>query len=290
MTTSPRIAVIIPTFNRVQTLLGCLKSVYAEPDLLLQAIVVNDGSKDDTTEKVKMAFPQAQIVEGDGNLFWGGCINAGLRQALAGDFDYFLLLNDDNLLAPGAVRNLLAYAEAHPGTIVGSLVRLKDTNLISDVGVSINWWRAGPYLQDFKRPYYPGKYPAILDAAALAGQGVLLSREQLNQTGLLHTKQFPQYFGDTDFYLRARAKGLKVVVNTASEVWNNPPSPAKSSRPADLKETFKRFIRLYTWPGSPYNLAVNARFWWRYCPKYMLPVTAVYRLLSSLRYFVKKNF
>jgi GT2 family glycosyltransferase len=290
MTTSPRIAVIIPTFNRVQTLLACLESVYAQSALSIQAIVVNDGSKDGTTPQVQAAFPQAQIVEGDGNLWWAGAINAGLRQALAAEFDYFLLLNDDNLLAPGAVQNLLSYAETHPGTIVGSLVRLKDTDLISDAGVALNWWRAGPYLKDFKQPYFPGKYPAVIPADALAGQGVLLSREHLNRTGLLHARQFPQYFGDTDFYLRARATGLQVVVNTASAVWNNPPNRPKTLRPANFKEAVSRFVRLYTWPGSPYNLAVNARFWWRYCPKYMLPVTAIYRFLSSLRYFIKKNF
>lgn len=290
MNTSTRIAVIIPTFNRVQTLLECLESVYSQQDLNIQAVVVNDGSKDGTSERVKAAFPQAQIVEGDGNLWWAGAINAGLRRALASDFEYFLLLNDDNLLAPGAVQALLDYAQVHPDSIVGSLVRLKDTNLISDAGVEINWWRAGPYLKDFKKEFFPGKYPAVMNATALAGQGVLVSRENLLKTGLLQDNLYPQYFGDTDFYLRARARGLKVVVNTASEVWNNPPNRPKSPRPANFKEAASRFIRLYTWPGSPYNLEINVRFWRQYCPGYMLLVTAGYRLLSSLRYFVKKNF
>ena len=290
MTASPTIAVIIPTFNRVQTLLECLKSVYAQPDFPVKVIVVNDGSKDATSQKVKEIFPQVQIIEGDGNLWWAGAINAGLRHGLATGFDYFVLLNDDNILGPGALRQLVGFAEAHPDTIAGSLVRLKDTNLISDAGVAINWWRAGPYLKDFKQVYSPGKYPAIMPADALAGQGVLISRGNLEKTGLLHDQFFPQYFADTDFYLRARSKGIKVVINTASAVWNNPPNRPKSPRPANLKEAFSRFVRLYTWPGSPYNLAANFRFWWRYCPTYLLPVAASYRLLSSLRYFIQKNF
>src|SRR5699024_4666580 len=134
------------------------------------------------------------------------------------------------------VGQLLDYAEAHPDTIVGSLVRLKGTNRISDAGVALNWWRAGPYLKDFQQDFYPGKYPTVMPADALAGQGVLISRHNLETTGLLHNKDFPQYFGDTDFYLRARANGLKVAVNTASEVWNNPPNRPKSPRPANLKE------------------------------------------------------
>ena len=129
-----------------------------------------------------------------------------------------------------------------------------------------------------------------MPADALAGQGVLISRENLLKTGLLQDQLYPQYFGDTDFYLRARAKGLQVVVNTASEVWNNPPNRPRSQRPATFKEAVSRFVRLYTWPGSPYNFGVNVRFWQKYCPWYMLPVMAAYRLLSSLRYFIKKNF
>lgn len=290
MTTTRKIAVIIPTFNRVQTLLECLQSVYAQKNVSVQVVVVNDGSKDGTSQKVKEAFLQVQIVEGDGNLWWAGAINAGLRYALGADSDYFLLLNDDNLLSPGAVQHLLDYADAHPDTLVGSLVRLKDTNRISDAGVAVNWWRAGPYLRDFKKEWRPGMYPAVMPADALAGQGVLISRPNLIKTGMLRDDYYPQYFGDTDFYLRARARGLKVVVNTASEIWNNPPNRPKSPRPATLREAVSRFVRLYTWPGSPYNLAVNVRFWQEYCPWFMLPVTAVYRLLSSLRYFIKKNF
>lgn len=110
MKNTDNIVVIIPTYNRARQVLEGLASVYSQENAQLQAIVINDGSKDGTSELIKENFPQAQIIEGDGNMWWAGAINAGLQQALDTGFDYFLLLNDDNWLAPLSVSHLLDYA------------------------------------------------------------------------------------------------------------------------------------------------------------------------------------
>ncbi len=285
---SVRVAAIIPTHDRLSDLLECLKTVCDQAGITVQPIVVNDGSPPGTVEQLRQAYPQIEIIEGDGNLWWAAALNLGIQAGLKAGYDYLLLLNDDNTLGSNAVRTLLDYAEAHTNTIVGSLVLIRGVSQVSDVGVTVGWWRAGPYLKDFRKEYR-GQYKEPLPADALGGQGVLVPRAVFEKIGILNSQDFPQYFGDTDFYLRARAAGFSVIVQPASIVWNRPPNRAKAVRPANLREAFDRLVKLYSWVGSPYNIRPNLKFLVRHCPFYMLPVALTYRFASSVRYFYLKN-
>ena len=64
-----RIAAIITCHNRKEKTLVCLKSLFQ----IIQNIDVfltDDGSTDGTSEAVKKIYPQVNIIQGDGNLFW----------------------------------------------------------------------------------------------------------------------------------------------------------------------------------------------------------------------------
>src|SRR5450756_929351 len=116
---SQRIAVLLTCFNRKEKTLQCLESVFAQrmPDgVQVQVFLVDDGSKDGTSDAVRLLFPQVRIQSGDGNLFWAGGMRLVWRAVLqSGGFDYFWLVNDDTVMHPDALENLLkadSYAKA----------------------------------------------------------------------------------------------------------------------------------------------------------------------------------
>ncbi|WP_405054611.1 glycosyltransferase family 2 protein [Thermofilum sp.] len=53
MSTHPLVSVIIPTFNRRNDLLHCLRSLTESSYKNMEIIVVDNGSTDDTSEAVK---------------------------------------------------------------------------------------------------------------------------------------------------------------------------------------------------------------------------------------------
>lgn len=281
------IAVVIPTHNRISELLNCLESVYQQENAQLQVFVINDGSQDGTTERVKEAYSQTQIIEGDGNLWWTGATNVGIKAALEQGFKYILLLNDDNILAAGALKTLLNYAQNHPKTIVGSLVVIKGTSIIGYAGAGINWLKGGPFLKDYRHEY-KGQYQNMIDTDFLGGQGVLIESSIFTKIGLFDSTCFPHYHGDADFYLRANAAGIKIVVHPQSIVWD---SENPSSFPRyGFRKGFKKLVEAYISRRSPVNIVETTRFFWRHCPFWLLPIALPRKLLGFLKGYLHAQF
>jgi GT2 family glycosyltransferase len=272
------IAVVIPTFNRVHKLLGCLHSVYSQEHVTLHAIVIDDGSKDGTSEQVSQEYPQATILKGDGNFWWAKSLNTGIRFALDAGFNYILLLNDDNLINPGTVARLFEYVQDHPDTIVGAIALFVGTNEISEAGTDSNWYRSGPYKREHWH-IYDTNYKGYIEVESLGGQSVLIHRKIFDKVGLLHSDKFPQYYGEIDFYLRAKKLGFKILVDLESIVWN---IPNTTQRPEfSFTKVLHAVWRGYTWKGSPNNVLYTTRLFLRHCqPRYLLPLSLSRRLLA----------
>ncbi len=77
-------------------------------DYHLSVFLVDDGSTDGTAEAVKNKFPEVNVIQGNGNLFWAGGMRLAWSEALKQHFDFYFLLNDDTILYPHAINLLIA--------------------------------------------------------------------------------------------------------------------------------------------------------------------------------------
>lgn len=79
------LSVLIPTYNMSLYIERCMNSLLSEKTKdKLDIIVINDGSKDDSSEKAKkiaLLYPNSIRVIDKENGNYGSCINAGLRLA-----------------------------------------------------------------------------------------------------------------------------------------------------------------------------------------------------------------
>lgn len=106
-----RIAVLLTCFNRKEKTLGCLESVFAQTvanSVQMDVFLVDDGSKDGTSDAVRLRFDRVKILTGNGNLFWAGGMRKAWKEAIqSAEFDYFWLVNDDTVMYPDTLSNLL---------------------------------------------------------------------------------------------------------------------------------------------------------------------------------------
>lgn len=119
-----KIAVILACFNRVEKTLAFLGSLFSleRPDgCVLSVFLVDDGSSDGTGDRVGAAFPDVVVIRGTGSLFWCGGMRLAWKTAVQGGqtYDYFLWANDDVVLKPDALLQLLALANDPACTPVG---------------------------------------------------------------------------------------------------------------------------------------------------------------------------
>jgi len=110
MTVHPRVRVVVLSFDGGQMTIDCLESLLATdwPADALEIVMVDNGSLDDVTERVRRTMPRVRILEPLANLgFAGGC-NLGLQAPALGGFDpdLFALVNNDATVSPGWLREM----------------------------------------------------------------------------------------------------------------------------------------------------------------------------------------
>jgi GT2 family glycosyltransferase len=195
-----RPVVIIPVHNRRATTLACLGRLAANGDLRdFEVLVIDDGSTDGTSEEIARLHPGVLVRRGDGTLFWGGAIAAGMRTALDAGPRQLIWLNDDCLPRPGTLPGLVAALEADPGSIVVPRC------VVTGTGAA---WPNG--FTGRRRVTGRDGETLRLDGASgyCAGVGSTVS----SALGPVDAVRFPHYCADTAYTLKASRGGFAVLL------------------------------------------------------------------------------
>ncbi|MEC5029408.1 MAG: glycosyltransferase family 2 protein [Oscillatoria sp. PMC 1051.18] len=210
-----RVAALLTCFNRKAKTLACLEALYNQKLLAnkvsIEVYLVDDGSNDGTTEAVSQAFPQVHIRRGTGNLFWNGGMRQAFTEAIKQDYDFYLWLNDDTLLYPHALTNLLdthqsLTAQGHPRPLISGSTQDADTGELTYGGV-IRRSLLRPIKFDLLEPGDEAK-----PCDTINGNCVLIPRSVVEVVGNLDPA-FTHYAGDWDYGLRARKQGCTVWIS-----------------------------------------------------------------------------
>lgn len=109
---TPRVSVIVPSFNDGHVLADALRSVQAQTMEAWECVVVDDGSTDDTrrlAEEFAARDPRIRYVHQE-NRGLAAARNTGLRESAGA---YVQLLDADDRLAPEKLAVQAAYLDAH---------------------------------------------------------------------------------------------------------------------------------------------------------------------------------
>jgi glycosyltransferase involved in cell wall biosynthesis len=109
----PRVSVIIPTWNHLQDLLRCLKSIERQTYRNIEVIVVDDGSTDGTQERLasyQSTLP-LRIYGLPENQGASAARNEGARLAVG---EQLLFVDADAVLRPDAIHRMVEVLAAHP--------------------------------------------------------------------------------------------------------------------------------------------------------------------------------
>jgi N-acetylglucosaminyl-diphospho-decaprenol L-rhamnosyltransferase len=217
--------VTIVNYQTPQLTIACLSSLATEIQSLpgTHVVVVDNASGDRSVEQIEEAIRREgwnhwvslMVSEINGGFAWGN--NLAIRPALTSPHHptYFLLLNPDTIVNPGAIKLLVDFMDRHPHIgIAGS--RLEDP----DGTPQVSAFRFPSWLSELDAGLRLGivskllsKWivaPPVSDIACqtdwVAGASMVVRREVFEQADLMDEGYF-MYFEELDFCLQAKKLG-----------------------------------------------------------------------------------
>lgn len=206
----PGVLCVVVNWQGWRDTIPCVESLLAQDFRLMQVLVVDNASADDSVARIRTAFPSIELLRADANRGFAAAANLGISAALARHADFVWLLNNDIIAPPDTLSKLLHAADAPSVGIVGSVLRyMHDPQQIQAWGGG-SVTRTMGYATHLRSPASLGRNSFLTFAS------VLLRREMLEQIGHLDEGYF-MYFEDSDLCFRARAAGwtLAVAADTA---------------------------------------------------------------------------
>lgn len=252
------IAVLMTCHNRRNLTLRCLESLVAQPEFDPAGLfLVDDGSTDGTGDAVRQALPQANVLDGDGSLWWNGGMQRAWDAAKANEnaFDYYLWLNDDVVLSRGTLAMLLVEADRHDTAIVSAATCDPDTGATT-YGGSVRTDPGRPLRLKLVDPA-----GSAVPVDTISGNIVLVSAGAERTIGGLDP-QFTHIYGDLDYGFRAREAGIPVLLaaDYGGTCAANDPAGSSLDPSASKVERLRRSIKELS--------ELHARDWRRFVAKY----------------------
>ena len=205
-------------WNRWAATVACLESLLVQTVPLVEIIVVDNGSDDDSVEQIRRRFPQVIVLETHRNLgFSAGC-NVGLERALALNYDYVLLVNNDTVLAPEALACLLREACLDVGILSPKIFYASEPDRIWSIGGGCHPLTLEK-TDDARGQLDDSQRYKTCEREYLVGCGMLISLNALREVGLFDTRFF-LYYEDSDLSLRFRQAGFRLVMVGDAHMWH----------------------------------------------------------------------
>jgi GT2 family glycosyltransferase len=217
----PRVCVIVVNWNRPADTLECLTSLAQQTYPSCEVIVVDNGSTDGSAAAIQAAFPDVTVLVNATNLGFGEGNNVGLKYALARGADHVLLLNNDTIVDPALIDQLVQVAESddHIAAVGAKIFFYSDPRRLWSAGSIVNYTETVTRLRGY-RQIDQGQFEQIEEVDCVSGCAMLLRRQALEQIGLLDPLFSPAYFEDTDWCMRARRVGQRIVYAPAAMLWH----------------------------------------------------------------------
>ena len=243
-------------WRQTEATLLCLASLERAGADLSDVVVIDNESRDDLLMRAGTAFPRTAVLTQSQNLGFARAVNIGANYAIERGATGVLLLNNDALLLPDAVRKFTEALERDPrlGVLTAKVFLTEAPDHLWAVGGHFNGRRVENIGSGEKDV---GAYDATrLDF--VYGCAMLVRADVFRTLGGLDERFF-LYYEDIDFCLRAREAGWEVrmapdahALHEGSKSTRGEPSVKVYHHARSRRLFFRRHLR-----GSRFVFAIS---------------------------------
>lgn len=266
------IHIIIPVHNRIDYTVACLNALIKQRFKKTNILIVDDGSTDSTASVILENYPGVKLIKGNGNLWWTGATNLGIKKVLNSchnNKDYILTLNNDVVLCSDTLNLLVKTSQKYNDAIVGAMGVDQNNDRVVRSGYKIVSWILNITNHIYKNRKYNAIIKDVIKVDALPGRCVLYPIAIFDDIGNFDYHNFPHYNGDTEYTIRAKRKGWDLILDPTATIYVN--TEATGLNPLFRNMTLKEIIQSFTSIKSSNNIKVRTKFALRVAPWYARP-------------------
>ncbi|HYP39795.1 MAG TPA: glycosyltransferase family 2 protein [Chloroflexia bacterium] len=218
---APLVVAIILNWNKDDLTLETLASLREQTYAHLQTLALDNGSdnQQEALARIRTAFPEVRTLASKRNLgFAGGC-NVGMRAALELGAEYLLLLNNDVLLQPDAIAELVAalQGDASAGAAGPLIYYASEPERVWFGGGKVRM--GGRVLPEHGEDAGIQRGSPTMESAWLPGTAMLVRREAVARAGLMDAGYF-LYWEDVEWCFRLRSAGYRLLIVPRSVIYH----------------------------------------------------------------------
>lgn len=261
-----RVAVVVVNFKGIEDTINCLQSLEKQTFTNFTIVAIENGSHDDSVHEFKKFEKKYRnkihtIYHQVNSGFTGG-VNAGISWALQESFEGIILLNNDAIVEPNWIEELIrAQAIKKSGITTGLLLHEHGDTIDSTGDWYSTWGLPFPRNRDDKTENAPDEEYVF----SATGGGSLYTAELLRDIGLFDQVLFA-YYEDIDISFRAQLAGWKIFYTPKAIAYHKQGATTKRMPSGfAVYQTFKNLpvVFLKNVPSS-LLVSIGVRFWFAY--------------------------
>jgi GT2 family glycosyltransferase len=202
---SARVTVVIPAFNSFHEIATCLESIFSFSSVMNFKVIIADDASPDVSFSSLGALQGVTTFRNPKNLGYIPNIN---HATIAIDTEYLITLNQDVIVCPGWLDELVLEADRHPQVgIVGPQILDQDFKILEAGGIVFQDAHAAHRGRGAQSNN--SRYNFACDVDYVSGCAMLVRTALWKQLGGLDLQYSPAYYDDVDLCLRARLEGFR---------------------------------------------------------------------------------
>ena len=208
------VSIIIPNYNGGDLLYNCINSIYKNISIKdFEIIVVDNGSTDNSINRVKSNFQNVEIISSNSNLGYSGGCNLGATHASG---KYLLFLNNDTEHSNEWIEKLVHFLDSNSkiAAVQPKILNIHNKKLFDYAG------GAGGFIDKFCFPFVQGRIFHTLEEdhnqynnpsrIFWASGAAFMIRSNIFKTLKGFDKIYFAYMEEIDLCWRAQAMGYKI--------------------------------------------------------------------------------
>lgn len=225
--------IILVNYNGFEDTRECIKSITDVIGELPHIVLVDNNSKDlENLKTLYQLYDKLHIIFNDENIGFGRANNVGIKWAQENiEFEYLLLLNNDTLMEPNTIGQLIKPFSKDPkiGITTGKIMYEANRDLVWYGGGQIDYNRGWPKIQDYNNTATSKGANLSKYVDFISGCVMMFTKESIKRIRGFDDEFF-MYCEDLELCMRTRKLGYKLYYEPKSIVYHKVQGATKTSK------------------------------------------------------------